>query len=199
MTTDQPMHCDRCSRPHATAKGGPSCRGHKRDGSPCTNPPMIDQLVCRMHGGAAPQARAKAAERQAEEQAARVLTKVWDRDAAPVTDAVAAMQRLAGRLENAVDVLGDRLVDDAVSLDAPEALAWQRVVRELRQLLEAMERLGIAQRYVQVEAARVGLIAGALERALEVAGVDVETRALVGRVLLEELRAGEQPKGVAAS
>lgn len=152
-----------------------------------------------MHGGAAPQARAKAAERQAEEQAARVLTKVWDRDAAPVTDAVAAMQRLAGRLENAVDVLGDRLVDDAVSLDAPEALAWQRVVRELRQLLEAMERLGIAQRYVQVEAARVGLIAGALERALEVAGVDVETRALVGRVLLEELRAGEQPKGVAAS
>lgn len=150
-----------------------------------------------MHGGKTPGAVEKAAERQAEEEAGRVLTKVWDRDAAPVVDAVAAMQRLAGQLEHAVDVLGDRVETD--ELDGPTALAWQRVVRELRQLLEAMERLGIAQRFVQVEAAKVELIAAALGRVFEVLELDDEQRVLGGTVLLRELRASEQGSGVVAS
>src|SRR5688572_12445417 len=133
------MPCERCGEPHAR------CSAHTRAGRPCLQPPMSGQRVCRMHGGKSPGAIERAAERQAEEKAGKVLAKVWDRDAAPVVDAVAAMQQLAGRLAHAVDVLGDRVEHD--DLDGPTALAWQRVVRELRQLLEAMERLGIAQRY----------------------------------------------------
>jgi hypothetical protein len=160
---------------------------------------MQDQLVCRMHGGKSPGAVEKAAGRRAQVEAGRVLSKVWDASAAPVTDAVGEMQRLAGQMRHAVDVLGAMLAGEVceecgrgpVELDSAPGVAWMRQQRELRQLLEAMERLGIAQRYVQVEAARVELIAVALGRVFEVLGLDDEQRVLGGRVLLDELRARE--------
>lgn len=169
----------------------------KQTGERCRQRPIPGGTVCRFHGGKAPAVAAKAAERQAEEAAAKTLRKVWDPNAAPVTDAVAAMQRLAGQLHHSTGVLGARLGGEEpceecgrsdLDMSSPEALAWLRVVREQRQLLEAMERLGIAQRYVQVESARVELMAVALERVFEVLGLDEEQRAVGGRVLLAELR-----------
>lgn len=38
------------------------CHAHRRDGLPCGNHPIRGATVCRMHGGAAPQMRRKAAE-----------------------------------------------------------------------------------------------------------------------------------------
>ena len=43
------------------------CRAHRRDGGPCRQPAIRGGLTCRMHGGAAPQARERAAERVMEE------------------------------------------------------------------------------------------------------------------------------------
>jgi len=110
------------------------------------------------------------------------------------------MQRLAGQMRHAVDVLGSMLGSDQepceacgrvdVDLDSAPGVAWLRQQRELRALLEAMERLGIAQRYVQVESARVELIAAALGRVFEELGLSEEQRVVGGRVLFEELRAG---------
>ena len=40
-----------------------TCRAHKRSGAQCGNPPMSGGMVCRMHGGSAPQVKRKAAER----------------------------------------------------------------------------------------------------------------------------------------
>jgi hypothetical protein len=39
------------------------CHANRRDGDECGNPPMRGQAVCRMHGGASPQARRAAARR----------------------------------------------------------------------------------------------------------------------------------------
>lgn len=183
------------------------CGGEKHQGEgTCRRPagwgtshPGIGR--CKLHGGSTPSHVVAAKQ----EQARRVLGQVWDPAAAPVTDAVAAMQKLAGQLEHAADVLGQRLGGDTepcevcgrgdLALDSPAAIAWLRVLREDRQLLEAMERLGIAQRFVTVEAARVELIAVALGRVFEVLELSDEQRAVGGRVLLDELRARETPGG----
>jgi len=37
-----------------------TCTAHTRDGTPCKNAPILGGTVCRMHGGAAPQVRARA-------------------------------------------------------------------------------------------------------------------------------------------
>jgi hypothetical protein len=52
------------------------CKGHKRDGSSCGNKAMKGQLVCRMHGGASPQAKA-AAERRLALQAIDADIESW--------------------------------------------------------------------------------------------------------------------------
>lgn len=40
-----------------------TCTAHTRDGTPCKNAPILGGTTCRMHGGAAPQVRAKANQR----------------------------------------------------------------------------------------------------------------------------------------
>lgn len=58
------------STPHAI------CGAKTRSGKPCTQWPMQGQKRCRMHGGMAPQALRKAAERMASTDAARQVA-VW--------------------------------------------------------------------------------------------------------------------------
>ncbi|MCV2395942.1 hypothetical protein OEB99_16625 [Actinotalea sp. M2MS4P-6] len=76
MTAHDP--CPKCHQPHLTPHGHPSCTGHskRRHGGPCTNPRVTGLDVCRSHGGASPQSRAKAArarETQAAERAVATL------------------------------------------------------------------------------------------------------------------------------
>lgn len=65
--------------------------------------------MCVIHGGAAPQVRAAAERKRAEQQATAVLNVVWDPDAEPVTNPVESLLRLAGRMQHAVDFLGARI------------------------------------------------------------------------------------------
>lgn len=140
------MTCQKCNNQHDPNR----CQGHvvkdpeTREPIPprqCAKAPLKGATVCRTHGGSAPQVQAAAAEVIQGQKAARVLESIWNADAAPVLNPVAALQELTGRLQHAANELGARL--GAADLDGPTAAAWLRVVRELRLGLEGMERLDL--------------------------------------------------------
>jgi hypothetical protein len=149
----------------------------KQTGERCKQRPVPGGTVCRFHGGAAPQVQAKAEERELERAAGELLAKViWNPDAAPVTDNVGEMRRLAGAMRQAADVLGVRLNGEvcehcgrgAEPLDGPTGRAWVNVLREFRQLLEGMERLGLAERQVELQQEQAQLVTSAFLGALAV-------------------------------
>jgi hypothetical protein len=127
------------------------CRATARSGERCKRAAIPGGRVCVMHGGATPAVRAAAERRRAEAQATALLNAIWDPDAAPITDPVRALQALAGRLQNASDVLGARLDAADADLDGATGMAWARVIRELRLALEGMERLGLAERQIELD------------------------------------------------
>lgn len=49
--------CERCGLSH------PRCKGHNKAGKPCGHMAIRGGVVCRLHGGSAPQVQAKAMER----------------------------------------------------------------------------------------------------------------------------------------
>lgn len=128
----------------------------------CRRRPVPGLSVCVMHGGKTPAAQTKAAEVVQQEKAAAALSQLlWSQDAQPVTDAVAEMRGLAGKMRLAVDVLGSRLNERVVCptchrgpepLDGTTGRAWLTAIREQRQLLMDMERLGLAEKQVELEA-----------------------------------------------
>lgn len=81
------MTCEKCGRTHVAANGGPPCKGHIKyhlvdgervaypdgDQPPCRNAAMHGQDVCHAHGGRAPQNRAAAERRLAEQALERAM------------------------------------------------------------------------------------------------------------------------------
>ena len=119
------------------------CRAHRRDGSPCSNPPMLGGYVCRMHGGSAPQVRAKAAERiaMARDLAVEVLIEQIDQfghlmDPKVLTD-------LAVKFTDKVELLEGRVTDrkESKTTRDPEQVraALESRIDELRQRREQRE------------------------------------------------------------
>lgn len=101
-----------------------------------------------------------AAERRTGAEAEKVLERlVWNTEALPVTDPVLALQLLAGRLQHAADVLGGRL--DVEDLSGPMAMAWAKVLRELRQALVSMEQLDLNGKQLVIDGALAEVVVGA--------------------------------------
>jgi hypothetical protein len=133
------------------------------------------------HGGGAPAVQAKAAERRTQAAAAEVLSGLlWNPGAAPITDPISEMQLFAGQMRHTLDHLGRLLGPGQVCqecgrgpmpVESPTGVAWLKQQRELRQLLEAMGRLGIASRAVEVQQGQADQMLGWLRSGLE-AGVD---------------------------
>lgn len=123
MTSEEPMSCEQCGKPHVLRKTGkPSCVGHwKSDPTqPCGQPKMKGQNICRKHGGKAKQNLAAAQRR---------------RD----TDELVKAARTFG-VPADVDNLDERMLEDyrwtcghvdwlrAMIADLePEALTWGKV------------------------------------------------------------------------
>lgn len=188
--------------PHACGRA--RCRG-TTDGGRCRKAPIKAATVCRSHGAAkGTPAAAKAAQRQTEAKAAELL-RLYDPDAEPVVDAVAALQKLAGSEAVTLDALGrllNRWLEQSVTCgacgrpasDPPAVLlaAFQRQDRQHSQTLDGMERLGIASRYQQMTEELAGKVAGDIEvvvrRILERLVLNEEQVVLVPVVVPEELR-----------
>lgn len=165
------------------------CRAKaKGSGERCKRYAVPGGRVCVMHGGASPQVRAAAARRRAEAEATALLELIWDPEAAPVTDPVSALQALAGRLQHAANVLGARV--NTETLDSATAVAWARVLRELRQSLEGMEKLDLAGKHLQLEQAKAEIVVVAFRAALGQLDLVPADRDRAVRAFLEALGRG---------
>lgn len=157
----------------------PQCTARsKQTGERCKQRPVKGGTVCRFHGGKAPQVAAAAAQRELESKASELLSRmIWNPSAAPVTDSVGEMRQLAGSMRHAADVLGSRLNDGVEvcehchrgpePLDGVTGTAWLRVLRELRQLLADMERLGIAGRAQELSESQAAVMFAIHQAVLE--------------------------------
>lgn len=97
------------------------CKARKRNGDPCGMAPLAGSVVCRMHGGAAPQVLRKSQERivMAQDDAAGNLVKWMQDESVPFAERRKCAEALLNRGGNAP---GQRL---EVSLDpAP----WQALI-----------------------------------------------------------------------
>jgi len=154
----------------------PQCTARsKQTGERCKQRPVKGGTVCRFHGGAAPQVAAAAEQRELGAKADAEVRKLWvGLDAAPaVTDPVASLARLAGALEQAVDVVGVKVNDlgsvasgSSMQQLRGEVVLLERLLGQLRQALDAMARLGIAERHVELEQERAQLVTAAFLAAL---------------------------------
>lgn len=201
MTTprdqDEPKQSEPTGQPHAINRDGHArqCKARTRSGARCRSFAVEGMSVCRMHGGASPQARAAAQRRRAESEATALLEQIWDPTAAPVTDPVEALQRLVGRLEHTVNVLGARV--STADLDGPTALAWARQTRELRLGLEGMQRLDLAARHIELEQQRATMVVEAFLGALAVLELLPEARTMAVERFLAGLEVAPGPTVVA--
>lgn len=98
------------------------CTATTRAGTRCSNSPIKGATVCRMHGGAAPQVQAKAAERIAATrdtalEALRRLIETGDVDAKVALDAVVRLTETHETLEGRVARREGRVVDERTQLD----------------------------------------------------------------------------------
>lgn len=112
--------------------------------------------MCRSHGGAAPQVLAAAAERREEARAAATLSSLGE--AAPVTDPLGSLLRLAGEVQAWLAVTRDR-VEDAEHLVAIGAAGeqeraivrlYERALDRAAKLLEGIARLDIEARLTAI-------------------------------------------------
>lgn len=187
--------CPTCDRPRCHAPA------NSRPGERCRNFPKPELVVCVFHGGNTDAAKAKSAELVAEKAAAKALPKaLWDPDAPPVTNHVAALQKLAGQLGTLVQVLGSRLSgaaacehcgrgeDPPASLDGGTAAMFKLAIGQQRQLLTDMDRAGITRRALELRAADMQVLVTFLDRALRVAELGSDVRAAIARAYFGELR-----------
>lgn len=194
--------CPTCDRPR--------CNGTTATGR-CRKQPIKNATVCRTHGGSAPQVRAAAEQRQLEGKADAEVRKLWvGLDAAPeVKDPVGSLAKLAGALEQAVDVVGAKVNDlGSVASGASmqqlrgEVVLLERLLGQLRLALDAMARLGIAERQVELEQGKAELVTSAFLAALAAVALLPADRDVMLRTFLAGLGRGpevlELPSGGAA-
>lgn len=156
--------------------------------------------MCRMHGGSSPQARESARRRKVEAQATVLYESLWDPSAAPVSSPVEALAAMAGKGMHALDVLGARA--STGELDGPAGVAWLRVMREVRQMLEGLERLDLDQKRVHLAEQQGRLLASIVNAILDQLELTTEQRTLARVVVPAEFRraaAGEVVAGEVTS
>ena len=182
----------------------------RRTGKPCGSYAVKGAVVCRKHGGSAPQIKKAAKLNYAryvvkekvrrEVGALAVDVPIESR----VTDPLIELQRLTTEAIHFKDVLGkmvnelkdiERITTDGnVQIRAAVQLYGEAMDRTAKFLDMAMKH-DIAGKIVQVEAAKVSAISAAISRALASAGLSSEQESTVRNTLAIELHALEAQEG----
>ena len=182
--------------------GQPQCTATKRNKERCGNKPVRGATVCRMHGGSAPQVKAKAAERVAQQEFDEEMTRTLARlKVAPVDNPLTVLAELAGQAVAFKDALAARVNDlqsiryedmrGAEQLRSEVAL-WERALDRCERFVTSMARLKIDDRLAKVEEAQVELLLAALDAGLIAGNVEPGRRAEAKAAAARHLRSAEK-------
>lgn len=157
-----------------------TCHAKTRSGRRCASAPMVGQRVCRMHGGAAPAAKAAAQRRLKEEATIKAIEKFGGRrDIDPASALLEEVHRTAGHVSWLESQIAEGQVNIAeVTLRGVEPSVWMQLYNTERNRLIAVTKAaldaGIAERQVQLAEAQGLMLASVIRAILD----DLELSAL---------------------
>lgn len=177
---------------------GARCGAKCRDGGTCTQRPMLGQTRCRLHGAKAPNSLRAGRRRLAEQQAVKAVKRAGV-DVEAVADPVALLRELAAEAVALKEFFAERLAaleelryrsGSGEQLRSEVAL-YERSLERAQKFAADLARLGISERSVRVDEARVILLVAVLERVLAspTLALDLGRQAEARTLLIEELRA----------
>lgn len=172
-----------------------NCRGTNRAGNPCGRPPMKGAFVCASHGGKAPQVKAAAARRLAEEQARAALDAM---SIEPVDDPLTELGKLAGQVVAWKDLLADKvhvLQEYRYSTEYNEAIRgevilFERAMDRCAAVLGLIAKLNIDERLAAISETQAQMLEDALFAAFDAAGLtisDADTKEQITREFARHL------------
>jgi hypothetical protein len=187
-------------QPQRTAAGRERCTSRaKSTGRRCGRWPVPGATVCVMHGGAAPQVRAKAAQRLQEAKALELARSAGHQPGDGFDgDPLAALQWVIGeshymtqRLAGIVRSLTDadlRYSGKMGEQTRGELTALLRSMKDLSSMSERAISLGIDARAAQIGDLQLAAMERALNAGLSASGISLENREKAIEVLRRELR-----------
>lgn len=172
------------------------CKGRRSNGEPCKNWPMRGALVCRKHGGGAPQVRAAAATRLAEQEIRRGLARL---DVEPVEDPFTELSKLAGQVVAWKNALADKVNElTALRYEATgagteqlraEVALFERALDRCAAVLGLIAKLDIDTRLARISEMQADAVVRAVDAAISAAGVTGPAAAAARQAVARELRA----------
>lgn len=155
------------------------CTARRKDGTACHSHRVVTGSDrCRMHLGQ--KAQPVIAEARLQQQAARLL---YQRDATPVTNPLEGLQRLAGRVAAAEEVIGEKVNEirgwryesegGGEQLRAEVALL-ERSMDRLGRFLVELAKLNIEEKLAGIREKTAAMLERALDAALEASGADLD-------------------------
>lgn len=181
--------------PSTRSRCGRTNTSGERAGHPCRQWPIRGGDVCRNHGGGAPQVKARAAQRLAEQAITTALGKL---DVKPVHDPLTALSELAGEIIAWKQLAAARvaqlqsLVQDNRMSGAEEERAeikvFERAMDRAVAVLATIARLNIDERLTKISEQQAEIVKTALLGALVDAGLPREQQREVTGHLARHLR-----------
>lgn len=154
--------------------------------------------VCYHHGGAAPQVKALALERETTRKIKAFSESVLALEGvATVEDPLGDLSRLASSSQALMIALGQRVnsLDQLEHFDAKnspaikaEVLMYERAMDRTARLLEALVKAGYTERQISIQETEAQMVAGVIKRTIAALGLTPEQQRQAQVVLAEEFR-----------